>query len=106
MCQYKLLAHNSSGYIIQCKECEHFRFAFGTNEVVMNDNELQDIYGKLCQHNQFSEKEDKHRKTIRIALFDSRIMLALTPLEAKEMADLIDEAQATSAVNLLLRDFH
>lgn len=43
-----------------------------------------------------------HRKTIRVALNGSRAAFALTPFEAKELMNLLNEGMATYEVNKLL----
>lgn len=102
MCTYTLLVHNSSGYMIQCKECGHFQLAFGTTEVTMHEDELRAFYNIL--HQQQYPLEDRgalHRKTIRISIA-SGAAFALTPFETKELIDTIDEAMATLEVKNLL----
>lgn len=103
MCTYKLLAHSSSGYLIQCKECGNFQFAFGTTEVIMGREELNDFQRYLATRKyDMSDSGALHRKTIRVTLVDSKVALALSPLEAKELIDLVNEGIATHEVNNLL----
>lgn len=103
MCTYKLLAHNTSGYIIQCKECGNFQFAFGTTEVVMDREELNDFQSYLSTRKyDTSDTGALHRKTIRVTLVDTKVALALTPYEAKELVDLVNEGIATLEVDNLL----
>ncbi len=103
MCTYKLLAHSSSGYFIQCKECGNFQFAFGTTEIVMNREELDSFQHYLAKRKyDLSDSGALHRKTIRVTLVDSKVALALSPFEVKELIDMINEGIATHEVNALL----
>ncbi|HTF05798.1 MAG TPA: DUF6686 family protein [Bacteroidia bacterium] len=103
MCTYALLAHNSSGYLIQCKTCGHFQFAFGTTELIMTGIELDEFQAKLAKEKYpLSDCGAIHRKTIRVTVVDSKVALALSPYEAKELIDMIDEAKAAIEVNALL----
>lgn len=106
MCKYSLLAHSTSGYFILCKECGSFQLAFGTMEVVMDRTELSEFQQYLAALKYPAEEPGSlHRKTIRIALQASRAAFALTPFEAKELMDLLNEGMATHEVNHLLCEF-
>lgn len=106
MCKHSLLAHSTSGYFILCKECGNFQFAFGTMEVVMDRSELAEFQHYLsAQKYPVDEPGALHRKTIRVALHGSRAAFALTPFEAKELMDLLNEGMATYEVNNLLCEF-
>lgn len=103
MCKHSLLAHSNSGYVILCKECGKFRFAFGTTEVVMDEEELSAFQHHLALLKYPVEEPGAlHRKTIRIPLDGSCTALALSPFEAKELMNLLDESWATYQVNKLL----
>jgi hypothetical protein len=103
MCTYSLLAHNSSGYLIQCKTCGHFQFAFGTTELIMTGHELDEFQSRLAREKYpLNDSGALHRKTLRVTVVDSKVALALTPYEAKELVDMIDEAKAAIEVNDLL----
>lgn len=103
MCKHSLLAHSTSGYFILCKECGNFQFAFGTMEVVMDAEELS-AFQQYLSEQQYSVDEQGalHRKTIRVALSGSRAAFALTPFEANELMNLLNEGMATYEVNKLL----
>lgn len=105
MCRYSVLAHNATGYFIQCKDCGHFQFAFGTTELIMTGAEVYSFYERLSAN--IVPQEERSfcdRKSIRLRFPDSKIALALTPFEAKQLLAMIDEARATLAVNNLLCD--
>lgn len=103
MCTHSLLAHSASGYLLQCKECSHFQFAFGTTELIMDREELDQFIHRLssCQYD-VNDPGALHRKTVRIALVNAKAALALSPFEAKELIDLLNEGIATLEVNKLL----
>lgn len=102
MCSYSLLAHNASGYLIQCQECGHFQFAFGTIEIVMDKEELNEFYNRLNLQKYPLGEGALLRKTIRIGVVDGKVALALTPYETKELINMIDEARASIEVKYLL----
>jgi hypothetical protein len=103
MCTHQLLAHSTSGYILQCKECGNFQFAFGTTEIMMDREELHTFQEYLSANSRnLNNAAALHRKTIRITLVNSKVALALTPFEAEELRDLVNEGLATLEVNNLL----
>jgi hypothetical protein len=89
--------------MLQCKECGHFQFAFGTTEIIMDRDELNSFQEHLSNRvYDLSDTGALHRKTIRITLVNTKVALALTPLEAQELNDLVNEGIATLEVNNLL----
>lgn len=106
MCKFSILVHNTSGYLIQCGKCGQFQLAFGTVELSLKAHELEELYAALKRQKYPLIEGELFRKTIRVRPGQSNVALALSPFEAKEMTDMIDEAWASLVVNQLLSDFN
>jgi hypothetical protein len=69
----------------------------------MTGDELDEFHARLASEKYpLSDCGAIHRKTIRVTVVDSKVALALSPYETKEIINMIDEAKAAIEVNALL----
>lgn len=52
MCNYKTLQHNSNGYVVQCRNCNHIQVAFGTTIVSFSREQFYEFISVIDEQYQ------------------------------------------------------
>lgn len=94
MCNFKILAQNTDGYVVSCESCRAIQFAFGTTLAKMSVAgflELAELIRLECVSRM--EAETVNVKSIVIPLEESA-MLCLTLQELQKLELLLQQASA------------
>lgn len=94
MCNFKILAQHTDGYVVSCQSCKAIQFAFGTALVKMSledFRELAELVRLECVCRTYVELTNL--KSIVIPLEESA-MLCLTFKELQKLELLLQEASA------------
>lgn len=105
MCDYKVLAHNSDGYIILCNSCGHYQLAFGTTAVTFEPEQ----FNKFClEVNVLTDSSAcdgfEKQKRIPLNICCNHSMMILSYSELKKLYELSNQALFTDQMDLMLEE--
>lgn len=104
-CHYQSLYYNDDGYVVRCKDCNHYQIAFSSTMLTLNDAEFKafcnQVKNKCCEAD-FSLA--KNSKSVVLQTPSHCICIILTRNEALRFYEILEEAdneaRALSLLNL------
>jgi len=107
MCDYKILSHNQTGYIILCNTCGHYQLAFGTMAVTLEPKYFKS-FCKQANHlkTNFDCNGFEKQKRISLNIFSPYITMILSYSELLQLNELLDEAEFDCEIEKVLQDLN
>lgn len=103
MCNYKILAHNDNGYLIQCCKCQSFQLAFGTTVVSFSADEYAGFKYEMYEQKKVYKYDGfLQQKTIHLPLFVVNAAMVVNYNELLKLVELIEQAELMMEVNEII----
>ena len=103
MCNFRVLAQNTDGYVVFCRDCRALQLAFGTVKLKMRPEYFQEMIYMVKQAALYRAATDPvHEKNIFIPLVDESVTLCLTFKELNKLEALLGEAMALFETYVIL----
>jgi hypothetical protein len=104
-CQFEILAHNTHGYVVFCRDCGHYQLGYGTLVLTAGEQQLDTFHTQLEQARTEAEQGAfPEQKTIRMPVGASHLRMALNVEEAGQLLHLLDGAAASRSFRSLMEE--
>lgn len=90
MCQHEELVVNESGYVIRCRQCQHYQVFFGGIVLSLSKEEFFQMQQELSTVPE--QPFSRISKSIMVATPKRGVHLWLSPAEIANLFQLLDEA--------------
>lgn len=105
-CTYVTLHSGANGYIVKCESCEKYQLAFLSSLLTLDEEE----YKKICQQTkeqitQTSVGSNTNCKSILLQTGCDDVKIILSPLELRDLHEMLEDADVTERTNALLQLF-
>ena len=103
MCKQKVLSHNEHGYVVLCKNCQHYHIAFGTTVLSLSEIQYEEFKSQAQEQFNF-HKDDAfpQQKVIQLPTFSTNVIMVLSFNELLKLIELIEEANILNQVDKLI----
>lgn len=107
MCQFTSWYFDDNGYVIECKDCAHFRVCFGNVVLTLDHAAFKALFAWVCLRKEtHTSLCDVHTKSILIATPCSSIQLMLSECELNELYNMLQQADTEMRIQQLLDLFN
>lgn len=104
MCNHRILAHSENGYIVQCKNCNHYQLAFGTSVICLSAKQYVKFKTVMSsQYEYWQYNGFPNQKNVELPTFSSNTQFVLTFNELEKFKELIEEAEVLLEVDRILQ---
>ena len=107
MCEFQSLYFDDDGYVLRCKDCNHYQVAFISTILTLNEDNFQALC-QLVKHNcnepDYSFPEQN--KSVVLQTPSNGICMLLTKLELKRFNKILEEADNESKALSLISLFN
>lgn len=105
MCNYKILAHSKSGYIILCNGCCNYQLAFGTTAVTFETEGFKNFCHQIiCLCKTSTSNGFDKEKQFHINLFSKTSLMVLSYKELERLNILVGEAMYSEKIDSILNE--
>jgi hypothetical protein len=107
MCQFQSLYFDDDGYVVRCKQCDHYQIAFGSTMLTLAQKDFETIC-QIVKHKCAEENFEfaGHAKCIIIPTPSGGVHLLLTKEEANRFNDILEEADNEAKAQCLISLFN
>src|SRR3954466_11156532 len=103
MCDYKILAHSSDGYILLCNSCGHYQLAFGTTAVRFEPGQFTRFCIEVSILSDTSKQDGfEKQKRIPLNINCTYSTMILSYSELIKLNELLHEAVFTDEMEVML----
>lgn len=104
MCNFKVLAQNASGYVVQCPDCQIVQLAFGTAMIKLRIPDYEGVVQRVRLEVIHRTPCEEHNLKNIVILLDEGMMLCLTYPELLKLEMLLKEADVILETYRILDD--
>lgn len=104
MCSYKILYHQSAGYVVKCNSCENYQIAFGTMVFTISTENITSLFGQVEKLHARKELHTCERERFQVKLPCDSVIMALNKKELVQFYNMLDEAFTVEALKNLLSE--
>lgn len=103
MCSHKILAHNETGYIAICTNCEHYQIAFGTTVMSLPEQQYKEFAEHLYMNCTNKACLDfPAQKSVVLPVFCAHLQMILSFNELLRLEELMRQASVMTEVNKII----
>lgn len=110
MCEFQRLAFSEHGYVVRCRECDHYQLGFGTTMLTLSDEDFKMLHYNVLQKHETVCAEaaclqhHSETKSVVITTPFTGMCMVITRKELKHLYNIMEiadnEIQALSMLEL------
>jgi hypothetical protein len=107
MCIFQSLYFGNDGYVVHCKECNHYQLTYMSTMLTLTECDFQSLYTNVkykCAEADYSLAE--HSKTVIIQTPTQGVGIFLIRFETVRFSEILEEADNESKAQALIRLFN
>ena len=106
MCGFQYLYNGEDGYVVRCRNCGHYQFAFASVMLTLTEDEFR-LFGKLVKYKYDSVHESlsESSKSIVLPTPAPGISVLLTKNETARLCAILEEADNENKALMLISLF-
>lgn len=107
MCEFQSFYFGDDGYVVRCKECNHYQLAYTSTMLTLTECDFQALY-KLVKYKcaEADYSLSAHSKTVIIQTPAQGVCIFLTRLETVRFSEILEEADNESKAQTLMSLFN
>ena len=106
-CEYQSLYYGDDGYVVFCRQCNHYQIAFISTIITLSEKEFSQLYD--IAKNKWTELDTsvaEHSKCVIIETPSSKIHLSFTKGELTKFYEILEEADNEHKAQALISLFN